>query len=369
MRNPGEPLDLQLFAEERTEKATPRRREEARRRGQVIRSIEINSAVILLCTFLFLKIFGPWLGAQVANFAKTVLTDLIAREWGTKTVYLILFFSAVAFFQISLPVMGIALGAGLASNLLQVGFLFTPSPLAPRLDRINPFEGLRRIFSRRALLELVKSGAKVVVVGYLAYSTIKANFSLFPRLLDMSVPEAVSSLGELSTAIILRIGLLLLVLAIFDYAFQYWEHEKSLRMTKQELKEEFRQYEGDPRVRARIRQRQRQISYRRMMQQVPKADVVITNPTHYAVALQYIPEQMAAPLVLAKGVDELALRIKAIAREHGITIFEDPPLAQTLYKTVEVGDLIPPELYEAVAQVLAFVYRLRPNHFRKKGVI
>ncbi|MDH7576746.1 MAG: flagellar biosynthesis protein FlhB [Bacillota bacterium] len=369
MKNFVEPLNLQLFAEERTEKATPRRREEARKKGQVTRSIEVNSAVILLCTFLFLKIFGPWVGNQVGNFANLVLTDLILEEWGTKTVYSILFFSAVAFFQISLPVMGIALGAGLAANFLQVGFLFTSEPLAPRLNRINPIEGFKRIFSRRALLELVKSIAKVGVAGYLAYSTVRANFILFPRLLDISIAEAVKHIGELSTNIILRIGLFLLALAIFDYVFQYWEHEKSLRMTKQEVKEEFRQYEGDPQIRARIRQRQRQISYHRMMQQVPKADVVITNPTHYAVALQYVPEQMAAPLVLAKGVDEVALRIKAIAQEYGITVFEDPPLAQTLYKTVEVGDLIPPELYEAVAQVLAFVYQLHPNHFKKKGVI
>lgn len=362
-----EVINLQLFAEERTEKATPRRREEARKRGQVARSMEINSALILLCTFLFLKYFSPWMGTQLLNFTNQVFTNMVTQDWGSNTVYNVISLTAFAFFRLCLPVMGVALAVGLFANYFQVGFLFTSTPLSPRLDRINPIEGFKRIFSRRALVELVKSLMKVSIVGYLAYSTIQVNFTLFPRLLDMNLAHAIKGIGELSSTIVLRIGLFLLVLAVFDYIFQYWEHEKSLRMTKQELKEEFRQYEGDPQIRARIRQRQRQISLHRMMQQVPKADVVITNPIHYAVALQYVPEEMTAPIVLAKGVDELALRIKAIAQEHGITIFEDSPLAQTLYQTVEVGELIPPELYEAVAQALAFVYRLRPGYFRKKG--
>lgn len=363
-----EKLDLQLFAEDRTEKATPRRREEARKRGQVVRSMEINSAVLLLCTFFFLKTFSPWLGIQIGNFTTQILSELGRRELGMENLYGIILFASIVFFQICLPIMGIALGAGLAANYLQVGVLFTGQPLVPRLDRLNPVEGFKRIFSRRAMLELVKAVVKVWIVGYFAYTAVRANLSLFPDLLDMSVARAVGEIGKLSSNIILRIGILLLVLAIIDYAFQYWEYEKSIRMTKQELKEEYRQYEGDPQVKAKIRQLQRQISIHRMMQELPKADVVITNPTHYAVAIRYVPDEMKAPAVVAKGVDELALRIRDVARENNITIFEDPPLAQTLYKTVEIGQMIPPELYEAVAHVLAFVYRLRPGYFWRRGV-
>lgn len=355
----SERFDLQLFAEERTEKATPKRREEARKRGQVARSIEINSAVILLSTFLAIKVLSPWLGMQVAGFGGSIFRDFLLQDFDQKTLLHLLVLTALSFFQVCLPVMAVALGAGLVANYLQVGFLFTGAPLIPRLERINPISGWKRIFSRRALLELGKAVAKVVIIGYIVYSTIKANIYIFPRLVDMSVVDAVGQIGDLSSKIILKIGVFLLLLAVVDYIYQYWEHSKSLRMTKKELKDEYRQYEGDPLIKGRIRQRQRQVSYHRMMQQVPKADVVITNPTHYAVALRYEPEEMNAPVVLAKGVDALALRIREIASQHGITIYEDPPLARVLYQTVEVDQVIPPELYEAVAGVLAFVYRLR----------
>lgn len=363
-----EAIDLQLFAEDRTEKATPRRREEARKKGQVVRSIELNSAVILLCTFLFLKTCGPWIGTQVANFGNNIFSSFLLQDFDSKTINQLMLYTAAAFFQVCIPVMAIAAGAGLAANMLQVGFLFTASPLSPKLERINPISGFKRIFSKRALVDLVKSVAKVVMVSYLVYSTIRANASLFPCLMDMSITNAIAEIGALSSNIVLRIGLLLLLIAGLDYLFQYWENEKSLRMTKKELKDEYRQYEGDPLLKGKMRQRQRQISYNRMMQQVPEADVVITNPTHYAVALRYSPEESAAPVVLAKGADSLALRIIEIARGHGIVIFEEPPLAQVLYKTVEVNQLIPAELYEAVASVLAFVYKLKPKYARRVGV-
>lgn len=358
-------FDLQLFAEERRERPTPRRRQEARKRGQVARSVEVNSALILLSTFFFLKYFSSWAGLKLMSFTSNCFSQPLFEDWTDATIDQMISLVAPVLFQLCLPVMGVAMLAGVFANYLQVGALFTTYPLQPRLDRLNPVEGFKRIFSRRAIVELLKSAIKVIIVGYLAYATIRANLELFPCLVDMSLADALRSVGELCNTIVLRIGLLLLFLALFDYAFQYWEHEKSLMMTRQELKEEYRQYEGDPQVRARIRQRQRQIALHRMMQEVPKADVVITNPIHYAVALCYVPEEMSAPVVVAKGIDYLALRIKTIAQEHGILIYEDPPLAQTLYWNVEVGEMIPVELYEAVARVLAFVYRLRPGYFRR----
>ena len=194
---------------------------------------------------------------------------------------------------------------------------------------------------------------------------IKANLYIFPRLMDMAVPSSIAVLANLGCTIVFRVGAFLLVLAVADYIFQYTEHMKSLRMTKQELKEEMREHEGDPQIKGRMRQRRRQFIMRRMMQQVPKADVVITNPTHFAVALKYELHKDTAPVLLAKGVDEIALRIRQIAEENDIIIYEDPPLAQTLYKTVEIGQIIPENLYEAVANVLAFVYKLRPAKYSR----
>lgn len=361
-------FNLQLFAEDRTEKATPKRREEARKRGQVVRSAEINSAIVLLCTFLFLKFFCPWLILKITFFTNQVFSEYLTSNWGVTTAYRIIFLSLLIFIQVTLPIMGVAFVAGLASNFMQVGFLFNSSLFLPKLERINPIEGFKRIFSRRSLMELFKAILKVTLISYLTYSIVRDNSSIFLKLFDMSITGAVSEIAKLSSTVVIRIGIFLLIIAVIDYFFQYWEHERAIMMTKQELKEEFRQYEGDPQIRARLRQRQKQIAFHRMMQQVPKADVVITNPYHYAVALRYVPEEMAAPTLLAKGINEIALKIKAIAQENEITIYEDPPLAQALYKNVEIGQMIPPELYEAVAHVLAFVYRLRVRSFHKRGV-
>jgi flagellar biosynthetic protein FlhB len=256
--------------------------------------------------------------------------------------------------------------AGCVSSLAQTGLLFTPEAIMPKLDRINPLEGLKRIFSRRGLVELLKTVLKVGLAGYIAYAAIRPNLYIFPRLMDMALPDAVAAVANLGSTIVLRVGMFLLVLAVADYIFQYTEHMKSLRMTKQEVRDEMREHEGDPQIKGRMRQRRRQFAMQRMMQQVPKADVVITNPTHFAVALKYELKKDKAPVLLAKGVDEIALRIRQIAGDNDIIIYEDPLLAQTLYKTVEVGHAIPESLYEAVANVLAFVYKLRPWQMRSE---
>jgi flagellar biosynthetic protein FlhB len=355
-----------LANEDRTEQPTQRRKEEARKKGQVVRSTEVNSALILLCTFLFLKFFAAWMGVRSVAFTKQYF-DLMGQTWNSGTLNQINYLSAIYFAELCLPVMGVALAAGLVANFVQVGVLFTPDNLMPKWERINPAEGFKRIFSRRSLAELGKSVAKIGISGYLAYGVIIANLDTFPRLMDMSLTDAITTVANLASTIIMRIGIFLLVLAVADYLFQYSEHQKSIRMTKQEVKEEFHQYEGDPLIKSQRRRRQRAMSMQRMMQAVPKADVVITNPTHYAVALQYDPSKQAAPVMLAKGVDEIALRIKKVAEENDVVIFEDPPLARTIYGTVEIGQRIPENLYETVANVLSFVYRLRPNYFKSKG--
>jgi flagellar biosynthetic protein FlhB len=331
----------------------------------VASSRELNSALVLLCTFLCLKVLGVYISGRLLAFMQQIM-EFAGHDWDNSTVYQLLNLSGVAFAEICFPIMGVAMLAGCVSSLAQTGLLFTPEAIMPKLDRINPLEGLKRIFSRRGLVELLKTVLKVGLAGYIAYAAIRPNLYIFPRLMDMALPDAVAAVANLGSTIVLRVGMFLLVLAVADYIFQYTEHMKSLRMTKQEVRDEMREHEGDPQIKGRMRQRRRQFAMQRMMQQVPKADVVITNPTHFAVALKYELKKDKAPVLLAKGVDEIALRIRQIAGDNDIIIYEDPLLAQTLYKTVEVGHAIPESLYEAVANVLAFVYKLRPWQMRSE---
>lgn len=258
-----------------------------------------------------------------------------------------------------LPVIGVAMVVGVVVNLLQVGVTFTAEPLAPNWARLNPVAGFTRLFSRRAFVDSVKTLLKVLLIGWLTFSAVRADAAMLLRTSEIDPLMVMMLVGQLLYKMAWRVGLAMLVLALLDYGFQRWEYEKSLRMTKEEVKQEMKQTEGDPQVKSRIRARQQAIARRRMMQAVPKADVVVTNPTHYAVALQYDAQKMAAPTVVAKGMNLIALRIREIAQRHGVPIVENPPLAQSLYRTVDIGEQIPPELYQAVAEVLAYVYRLR----------
>ena len=349
-------------AEERTEQATPRRRQEARRRGQVARSVDLSSVAVFLAVVLVLKAVSGGALQGAMESVRFALTNLSHTEFSPALALSFamgcLSHAAKAF----LPVVGVAIVVGVVVNLLQVGVMFTAEPLAPNWARINPVSGFVRLFSRRAFVEGTKMLLKVLLIGWLAFSAVRADAAMLLRTSEIDPLMVLMLVGQLLYKIAWRVGLAMLVLALLDYGFQRWEYEKSLRMTKEEVKQEMKQTEGDPQVKSRIRARQQAIARRRMMQAVPKADVVVTNPTHYAVALQYDSQKMAAPTVVAKGMNLLALRIREIALQHGVPIVENPPLAQSLYRTVDVGEQIPPALYQAVAEVLAYVYRLRrPN--------
>lgn len=345
--------------EERTEQATPRRRQEARRRGQVARSVELSSVAVFLAVVMVLKAVseGALQGAMesvrfaLTNLSQTEFSPALALSFTTGC----LSHAAKAF----LPVIGVAIVVGVVVNLLQVGVMFTAEPLAPNWARLNPVAGFTRLFSRRAFVESVKTLLKVLLIGWLTFSAVRADAAMLLRTGEIDPLMVLMLVGQLLYKMAWRVGLAMLVLALLDYGFQRWEYEKSLRMTKEEVKQEMKQTEGDPQVKSRIRARQQAIARRRMMQAVPEADVVVTNPTHYAVALQYDSQRMAAPTVVAKGMNLVALRIREIAQQHGVPIVENPPLAQSLYRTVDIGQQIPPELYQAVAEVLAYVYRLR----------
>lgn len=361
-------FDLQYFANDpdRTEQATPKRKQEARKKGQVPKSTELNSVIVLLALFYLMNFLGEWFFGQLCEYLKIAFSPFqMNKELNVVNLGNIVFPHLIIFAKVFLPFGLIAMVIGLAINYAQVGVLFTFEPLKPKFSRINPIEGFKRLFSTRGLAELVKAILKLVVVSYFAYSIIKSRVGMFILSLGEGPVRIAGDVWAILYEVAIRICSFLLLMSVFDYGYQRWEHNKSLRMTKKEIKDEYKQQEGNPQIKGKIRQRQRQIAARRMMQAVPKADVVITNPTHYAVALKYDSQTMAAPTVVAKGEGFIAAKIKEIAKEHQVVMVENRPLAQALYRTVEIGEGIPPKLFQAVAEVLAFVYRLRQNRMAR----
>ncbi|HEY8541640.1 MAG TPA: flagellar biosynthesis protein FlhB [Pseudothermotoga sp.] len=351
-------IDLQLFADpERTEKPTPRRRRKAREEGQVAVSRELNMAV----SFLVGTVVMRFIMQRLIDFSTSgsipflFLDDFDTLDKISSRVYQmfkdVLLMLIVLFF--SLAISSVVVGA------LQTRFLLSFKPLKADLKRINPIEGFKRMFSTRSLFELAKSIFKMVIVGYVAYTVIRPKFNSFSLYSDMEVSNSMKFVFDIAYEVMLKCSIALLVLAIVDYFYQRWEFERSIRMTKQELKEEYREVEGSPEVKRRQREIMARLSRGRMLQQVPQADVVITNPTHIAVALKYDPDEMEAPVVLAKGMDEIAQKIIEIARQNNIPIVQNPEVARQLYKMTDIGEQIPEGLYRAVAEILAYVYSLR----------
>lgn len=343
--------------QERTEQATQKRREETRKRGQVARSTEVNSAVILLAGFSMLMLFRHRILEGIEDFISGIFSQSYTYDLSLSNTNGILIHSIYTFFSILLPVFVFMVLAGILVNVVQVGFLFTGEPLRPKLEKINPFDGFKRIFSRRSFETLVRDIIKIVVVVWIGYSAIKGVLNSIVTVADSSVGNIFSFTGYTVFSIAIKILIGYVVIAVLDYAFQRWDYERSMMMTRQEVREEMKQAEGDPLLRARVRSVQRELSRRRMMEAIPEAEVVITNPTQIAVVLSY-DSDMIAPVVVAKGRNLIAEKIRTIAEKAGVPIIENVLLAQSLYKAVDIGGPIPPELYTAVAEVLAYVYRL-----------
>jgi len=354
-------MDLQYFAGEKTEKATPKKRRDARQKGQVFKSMDLSSAFVLVFVFLGLQVFGPGMLSRMTQTFQTALTHpealgdpltvSSAYAHGRAAVGTMLFLLA--------PLLLTVMTAGVLINYFQVGFLLTGKTMEFKFSRINPLEGLKRMISLKGLVQLTKSLLKVVIVGYTVYREFMNRLSAIPELMSQEIPLTFSFVAAGILAIAFRACIALAVLGVLDYLYQWWEHEKELRMTHQEVKDEYKQMEGDPQTRSRIREKQRQLGMRRMMQEVPAADVVVVNPVHYAVALKYDAAKGAAPIVVAKGQGLVAIKIREIAQENGVEIVENPPVARGLYQGAEIGEQIPYELYRAVAEILAFVYRKR----------
>ncbi len=337
--------------EERTEQATPRRRQEARRKGQVARSAEVNGACIFLASVLILPLVLEYGGIPLLKAFQHALLQA-----GTMRPTDALFWGALA---VVLPLMGAVMLVGVLTNLMQVGVEVSAYPLKPDLNRIDPLKGFQRLFSRRALVEMVKAFLKFGLIAWVAWRTIQSELPELVQAARLPMPDALQPMSATLSQVGLRVGVLWLVLALLDYLYQRYEHEKSIRMSRFELKEEYKQSEGDPLVRQRLRERMQKLARQRMLQEVRRADVVVTNPVTYAVALRYDRTQMNAPRVVAKGRGWLAQRIREEALKWHVPIVPNPPLARSLYAQVEVGEEIPTALYQAVAEVLAYVYRLR----------
>lgn len=351
-------FDLQRFADgDKTEEPTAKKRADARKKGQVAKSQELNTAFVLLIGFLVLRILWEYIYSNIAEYTIYLYSHL-SHSVTTEGISELFIGIMIILAKTVLPVMFAILIIGLAINLFQVGFTFSTEQLEFKLDKLNPINGFGRIFSKRSLVELFKSLFKIIVIGYFLWLYLKDQIPLLPQFIFFDLPHSLATAADIIFTMAFQVVGVIMVMAAADYAYQKWQTTQDLMMTKQEVKDEYKQTEGDPQIKGKIKQKQRQMAMQRMMSEVPKADVIVTNPTHLAIALSY-KKGMVAPTVLAKGQDIVAERIKQIAREHHIMIVENKPVARALYQAVEVGGVVPAELYQAVAEILAYVYRIK----------
>jgi len=362
--------NLQFFAKEgpggeKTEDATPKKLEDARKEGKVAKSREIANGAGILALFLVIKFGINYMGRSfLASFGEVYnrIPEAVTQYNGTvpeNDLNYLLRYGILRVILICLPVFITGFAVAFLCDFVQVQWHPTLKPLKPKLSNINPANGIKKIFSINSVFELVKALLKIILIAIIVYRYILGKQDLLYALYDMAIGQALSLICETVVDLGIRISAIYMVIALGDFIYQRVKFKNDMKMTKQEIKDEYKQSEGDPQIKGKIRQRMQQASQRRMMQNVPQADVVITNPTHYAVAIKYDADNYPAPIVLAKGENYLAQKIKDMARENQIEIVENKPLARMLYSSVEVGEMIPPELYQAVAEVLAFVYKIK----------
>jgi flagellar biosynthetic protein FlhB len=366
------PYDLQFFgdAADKTEDATEKKLSDTRKKGQVAKSQELANAIELIMLFLLLRVFGEYLAknfnGQFEWYLGKQIPEIIHSNnrsgFTALTASQLMWQLFLQFLVTAAPFLVGGFLVALFGNGLQFSFQVTTEPLKPSLSKLNPANGFKRIFSKQALINLLLSIAKIVIIFGVAYSVLKGKMNQIFMLYEMDFRAGISLVLNLVVDTGLRISLVYLVIGFLDFFYQRRKFKNDIKMTKQEVKDEYKDSEGDPEIKGRQKQRMREASQRRMMKAVPKADVVITNPTHIAVALQYDNKVASAPILIAKGQDYLAMKIKDAAKENNIEIVENKPLARAIYTTVEIGDEIPPELYQAVAEILAIVYNHKHRH-------
>ena len=349
--------------QEKTEQPSERRRQDSRKKGNVAKSQEVNSSVIVLVGTGFLFLAGGHILSNMMHIMVEFLSNLTTTSISASEFPL--FFSNVML-QMARTIGPLFLTMfimAIVVNVSQVGLLWAPEAISPKFEKLNLIKGFKRLVSMRLLVDLLKNMLKLTIIGAVIYITLSSKYESVFLLADDTVGHILTFLMQVSGEVLLKVAVVLLFLAVADYAYQRWEYEKNLKMTKEELKEENKMTEGNPQIKARIKEIQRASSRRRMMTDVPEADVVITNPTHFAVALKYDPGNQVAPVILAKGKRKVALRIKEIAKAHNIPTVEDPPLARLLFRNGEVGKEIPVDAYQAVAEVLGYIYRMQNKKF------
>lgn len=353
-------LDLQFFAGDKTEKATPKKRSDARSKGQVVKSQDVTSAVVLLAVFLFIFFIAKSMrNGLLAFFRQSFIHNINVKTLTIDSVMKLFVETLSEIAVIVIPIMAIASIAAIVANYFQFGLLFTTEPLKFDLTKMDPIKGFKKIVSLKAIVELLKSSIKIVFIGGLTTIVLWINLDKVLALSFKSPWETLSTVGWLVGIMGIAASVTLLVISILDWFYQKYEYEKSLKMSKQDIKDEYKNSEGDPLIKSKIKQRQREMAMRRMMSEVPKADVVITNPTHFAIALKYDEDSMDAPRVVAKGTDFIAQKIKLIAKENDVVMVENRPLARAMYDQVEIGDQVPEQFFKAVAEILAYVYRIK----------
>jgi flagellar biosynthetic protein FlhB len=342
---------------ERTEQATEKRRADFRQKGQVAQSKEVQTAAMMASTLLLWFFYAPLFWKKLAASLAGVWKICASYEVTPNAIVNLLILLTQRTALLLAPLLLMVLVVGFLSSFLQVGWLFTAKPLQPDFSKLNPITGAARFVSKRSLVEVVKSLAKVLLIGVVSYKVVFNEFEGALLLIDMDVIETVRFLGRVAAGVLVKACGIVVLLGLFDFLYVRWEMEQKMKMTKQEQKEEFKEAEGDPHIKSRIRSLQQQMARRRMMAEVPKADVIVTNPTHLSVALRYDRQTMDAPQIVAKGADHTAMRIREIATEHRVPLVENKPVARVLYK-VEIGQPVPEEMFKAVAEILAYVYNL-----------
>lgn len=353
-------------SEEKTEKATPKKRTDQRKEGNIFQSKEVIIAFSLIVTFFAFRLLYSIIKESLTDCMEAFFA-LVGTQKTLEVSDTSKFFvdGCIVFVKAAMPMLLIAAVSAIIATIVQTRGLVSFKAIKPKFSRMNPLSGLKNMVSLKGMVELLKSIIKIILLFYIIYSCIKSEINVLPKMIDMSVDEVVAALGNILWGIITKVTIAYAFVAGFDYLYQRWSYEKNLRMTKQEVKEEFKMTEGDPKVKGQIKQKQQAMSRRRMMQAVPEADVVIRNPTHFAVALKYDSKRNKAPVVIAKGADSLALRIIEIAQQHDIVIMENKPLARALYAEVDLDREIPAEFYNPVAEVLAYVYSLKEKDLNK----
>lgn len=347
----------------RSEKATPRRRSDYRKKGSVAKSVEVNTAVILLSAFLYLKFAGGFMYGHLLTIFRYYFENLNKINVQQDSLMDVFLYIAMHIIILTVPFLLFLMACVIIATWMQIGLMFTLEPIKPSLKKISIIKGFKNLFSKRSLETLVKSLFKISIVGYIVYSTIKKDIPIIIDFVNLPVENSFFMLCKLAMEVFLKIIMAFVVLAGIDYIFQRWQLEEQMKMTKQEIKEEYKRTEGDPTIKAEIRRRQHEMASHRMMQEVPKADVVVTNPIHVAVAIRYNATEMRAPIVVAKGMNLVAEKIKQIAAENDVPLVENPTLARALYKSAKVGKEIPADMYSVVAEVLTYLYRLKGKTF------